>query len=154
MPESPKNNEGEGGYLLQVHKEIAKRHEHCRMNAATAIVTGTNLTEVWIGGAMDDSRQGLLMLERSNGSQLVCPEHVGAYLNIVIALQAEKMAGKGATKDRGQIEMDTNDGMKLMRRTGFVKAMQFAYEDTIEMYLGSKDRHNVARKLIEWDTGR
>ena len=101
------------------------------------------------------SGQGLLMLERSDGSQLVCPEHMGAYLNIVIVLQAEKMAEKGVTKkDGGQIEMDANDGMKLMRRTGFMKAMQFFYEDTIEMYLGSKDRHNVARKLIERDTGR
>ena len=95
------------------------------------------------------------MLERSDGSQFVCPEDVGAYLNIVIALQAETMAEKGATKkDGGQIEMDANDGMRLMRRTGFVKATQFVYEDTIEMYLGSEDRHNMARKLIERDTGR
>ena len=86
--------------MLTAHVEIGKIHEYSRMNIArsTAIVTGTNLTEAWIGKAMDVSGQGLLMLERSDGSQLVCPEHVGAYLNIVIALQTEKMAEKGATK--------------------------------------------------------
>ena len=151
----PRNSEEEGEYLLMAHGEIGKIHEYSRMNIATAIVTGTNLTEAWIGEAMDVSRQGLLMLERSDGSQRVCPEHVGAYLNIVIALQAEKLAEKGGTKENGgQIEMDANDGMRLIRRTGFVKAMQFVYEDTIGLYLGSEDRHNVARKLIERDTGR
>ena len=44
----PRNDEGEGGYLLPAHMEIAKTHEHRRMNTTTAIVAGTNLTEAWI----------------------------------------------------------------------------------------------------------
>ena len=104
---------------------------------------------------MEVKGQGLLLLERSNGSHLVCPEHMMAYVNIVIALRAEKMAENGKTmKDGGLLEMDANDGMQLMRKTGFVKAMQFVYEHMIEAYLGLEDRHNVARKLLEWETGR
>ena len=50
--------------------------------------------------------------------------------------------------------MNVNDGMQLMRKTVFVKAMQFVYEDMIKIYLESGDRHNIARSLIKHDTRR
>ena len=57
-------------------------------------------------------------------------------------------------KDGVLIVVDSSDGMRFMQKMGFVHAMLFTYEHTIIMYLATKDRHNVARKNLEKETGR